>query len=851
MVAYRCYRCEKEFWIALPFAREITVACPHCDTPLLVIPPPTGYEITWGKRAVEELAKLSPREAEQRTLRISKPEPYLTYPSQKPLKHVEISKYVPSAYPYLPERKIITPEAKYIPKPKVKERKSHKALAVIIALIILIPTGVGAFLFMDSDGDGFSNLMEYQMGLNPFNSDTDGDGLSDWIETNTYKTDPKKADTDDDGLTDHQELFLTKYSIPEYNPIWQQYNITTTNPLINDTDGDGLIDGDEVYGIIGDFLDIMDFYEYSGGEYWTYEWRLTIMHLGINTNPLNDDTDNDGLKDGAEIGLGNLYSHGRPLLNLFKEEKYPSSPVIADMDLDGLKDGAEIILGTNLTNPDTDNDQIIDGWEAKFNLNPLNSEDANKDFDNDNLTNFEEYKLTFVYLLPYIKDINTTYLQKSPDDLEHLVGAIKEGCFKNYTASYGFPYAFPVYQEIYDLIFNNNLSLNPLSNDSDEDGMSDGWEDYYAHLKLTLWYEWDKWRYPEWNDTIKNFTLSPLNPLDAYTNLDTDTLTNLQEYQNRTHPKYWDTDYDYLPDDWEVKYGLDPLNSTGDNGMNGDPDNDSGVFYADGSYLLMSLDNLGEYILGTDPKDDDTDDDGMPDGWEVCHNLNPLIAENTTGDADNDGLTNLQEYQLGGRPNSQDLFLEIDYMAGYGPSQYALDYFKWYFLLKKNIHVHIILDEVTNTELSTYVTPDSLNAEECSIIEQHFHNSPNTHVYVFYAKSLDDEPNPQLGWARYDFGAFIDRKAVNDAADSDWWYSWIPGIEDVTREELDTAILMHEVGHCLNIIEYNEDGTEKYCSNSSCVMSASKESADGSSSYCDYHWSLYDLTDKWSVDEAA
>ena len=36
--------------------------------------------------------------------------------------------------------------------------------------------------------------------------DTDRDGLSDWEETNYYKTDPKKTDTDNDGFSDAVEI---------------------------------------------------------------------------------------------------------------------------------------------------------------------------------------------------------------------------------------------------------------------------------------------------------------------------------------------------------------------------------------------------------------------------------------------------------------------------------------------------------------------------------------------------------------------------------------------------------------------------------------------------------------------
>lgn len=60
-------------------------------------------------------------------------------------------------------------------------------------------------------------------------TDTDGDGLSDYLETNTYQTNPNVVDTDGDGLSDGAEV-----------------NTYQTDPNLMDTDGDGFYDGAEV-----------------------------------------------------------------------------------------------------------------------------------------------------------------------------------------------------------------------------------------------------------------------------------------------------------------------------------------------------------------------------------------------------------------------------------------------------------------------------------------------------------------------------------------------------------------------------------------------------------------------------
>ncbi|MCP5152825.1 MAG: thrombospondin type 3 repeat-containing protein [Ectothiorhodospiraceae bacterium] len=48
-----------------------------------------------------------------------------------------------------------------------------------------------------------------------------------------------------------------------------------------------------------------------------------------------------------------------------------------------------------------------------------------------------------------------------------------------------------------------------------------------------------------------------------------------------------------------------------------------------------------------DACDDDDDGDGIPDAVETAAGLNPLSADDATGDLDGDGIPNLEEFQLG------------------------------------------------------------------------------------------------------------------------------------------------------------------------------------------------------------
>lgn len=101
----------------------------------------------------------------------------------------------------------------------------------------------------DRDDDGLTNAEERELGTDPKNADTDGDGLNDGLEVNTLGTDPLLIDTDGDGLQDGHE-------VNEYG----------TDPTEPDSDFDGFDDGEEIdFG--SDPLDHMSYERSTDGRW--------------------------------------------------------------------------------------------------------------------------------------------------------------------------------------------------------------------------------------------------------------------------------------------------------------------------------------------------------------------------------------------------------------------------------------------------------------------------------------------------------------------------------------------------------------------------------------------------------
>ena len=115
-------------------------------------------------------------------------------------------------------------------------------------------------------------------------------------------------------------------------------------------------------------------------------------------------------------------------------------------------------------------------------------------------------------------------------------------------------------------------------------------------------------------------------------------------------PSDWDSDGDGMPDGYEYCYSVLPdvsvISGMGLGLKQGDvlsPSDPSDGFY---DWDDDGLNNVEEYssalIFGgenfTSPWLEDTDEDGMPDGWETNNGLNPRDGDNGKDDPDKDGF---------------------------------------------------------------------------------------------------------------------------------------------------------------------------------------------------------------------
>jgi len=203
----------------------------------------------------------------------------------------------------------------------------------------------------DEDGDGLNDYeeregwhvsyvwssipVEYDVYSHPKYADIDMDGLND-LQERTAGTDPNRANTDCDGAWDTNDGFEVDHGM---------------DPLDSDTDGDGITDGEEI-----------DMWIEEAGYDPTQPEEVppeVIEEAAVNTNDV--DTDDDGVNDG-EDNCPNNYN-----------------PDQTDFDLDGKGDVCDICP------IDPDNDVDGDGVCGDVDNCPLTYNPDQLDIDGDDI----------------------------------------------------------------------------------------------------------------------------------------------------------------------------------------------------------------------------------------------------------------------------------------------------------------------------------------------------------------------------------------------------------------------------------------------------------------------------------
>ncbi len=445
------------------------------------------------------------------------------------------------------------------------------------------------------DADGQSDSLD---------TDKDGDGVTDSEESSNGSSsyDP---DSDGDGVPDGED------EMPD-----DPYESLDTdgdgigNNADTDDDGDGLSDSEEESpgsdGYITDPLDPDtdgggedDGSEYSGGRDPTDD-----------SDDLEPDSDGDGIGDSYETDTG-VYVNPTDT---------GSDPDDADSDDDGLEDGDEVLTySTDPNAADSDSDLLEDdvevGWCTDANLADTDGDgldDGLEDADGDGTVDAGETD-------PCDSDSDGDDI---PDGYEvlHGLSALVDDAAGDLDGDSLTNLAEYAYQTAAD---------DP---DGDGDGMDDGWEVMFG---MTCGMD----------PTVG----------DSAGDLDGDGLSNLSEYAAGADPCDPDTDDDGLCDGATSLFdGMTPICVAGED-MDGDgvvdpTETDPTLADTDGD----GLDDPGEIDAGTDPRDWDTDDDYLPDWYELDNAgrttdpLDPLDpSDGLTADFDSDGNPNCHEYWNG------------------------------------------------------------------------------------------------------------------------------------------------------------------------------------------------------------
>ncbi|EJN57285.1 hypothetical protein HSB1_42480 [Halogranum salarium B-1] len=437
----------------------------------------------------------------------------------------------------------------------------------------------------DFDNDTLETALEQNISTDPFDVDTDDDQLTDPFEYRFETIDPTTADTDGDGTADTIEDpdGETLVNIDEQrngtiptdpdtddDKLTDAYEIRTTGTVPVDADSDSSVtERSEANNGVNDGME-----DFDG------ESLRTHVEQNLGTDPFDVDTDDDELTDAFEHRFDTI------------------EPLLADTDGDGLPDGQE----------DPDNESLVNVREQQYGTLPLDA-----DTDDDDLT--DKYEVDTVLTNPVVPDSDSEVTE--PNEASNdIIDGVED--FDND----GLPTALEF-----------EAGTAPFDADSDDDGLLDGFE-----------YEYD--------------TLDPLNAdtdgdgvSDAQEDPDGEALVNIDEQAASTNPLKADTDGDTLTDAFEVRHSLTlPTDVDSSSSATNVTEADNGIRDDKEDLENDTLSNAREQTLGTDPLAEDTDEDGLTDAFEVeTTETNPLNANSDsplteTDDAANNVTDGLEDF---------------------------------------------------------------------------------------------------------------------------------------------------------------------------------------------------------------
>lgn len=148
---------------------------------------------------------------------------------------------------------------------------------------------------------------------------------------------------------------------------------------------------------------------------------------------------------------------------------------------------------------------------------------------------------------------------------------------------------------------------------------------------------------------------------------DRDGLSDQYELENDTKAKFdihvgsSDTNSDYYSDLINVRMGFDVDNQF----------RLSTCLTSFNDYDLDGLTDCEEAAITSDPLDPDTDNDGIPDGVELRATLNPIDPADASLDADQDGLSNLEEVKMNSPLKQTNSANTTKFSLGYSLDEYT------------------------------------------------------------------------------------------------------------------------------------------------------------------------------------